>query len=147
MSSREHMGGPIATRRSVVGLEQGGRTDLTGRRLAVGREGERLAADELMRRGYAILAQNWYCQAGEVDLVASRDGVLTFFEVRTRRGREYGTPEESVTVAKRHRMTEVAQHYLMEGDLVDGDWRLGLVAVEMDPDCHIVRLEVYESLE
>ena len=115
-------------------------------RVRLGRRGEELAAAELARCGYEIVARNWRCQVGEVDVVARRDGVWYFFEVRTRRGREFGTPEESVTPAKQQRMVEVALTYLGEHDLDDVDWRVGLVAVEMDRTGRVLRVEVYDSV-
>jgi len=122
------------------------RAAVSDARVTLGRRGEELAVGELARCGYEIVARNWRCQAGEVDVVASRDGVWAFFEVRTRRGREFGTPEESVTPAKQQRMIDVALTYLSEHDLSDVDWRVGLVAVEMDQAGHLLRVEVYESI-
>lgn len=116
-------------------------------RVKLGRRGENLAAEELAHRGYEIIARNWHCQAGEVDIVARLDDVYYFFEVRTRRGREYGTPEESVTPAKRQRMIDVALTYLGEHEVTDPDWRIGFVAVEMDRRGQLARIEVYDSIE
>jgi putative endonuclease len=116
-------------------------------RVKLGRRGEDLATAELARRGYEIVARNWHCQIGEVDIVACRDSAWHFFEVRTRRGREYGRPEESVTSTKRQRMIDVALTYLGEHEMNDVDWRVGFVAVEMDRAGRLVRLEVYESIE
>ncbi len=119
---------------------------MRGRRVRLGRRGENMAANELERQGYAIVERNWRCQTGEVDLVAQQGGVWFFFEVRTRRGREFGTPEESVTQEKQERMGEVAETYLAEHDLVDVDWRLGLVAIELGPGGRLLRLDVYDNL-
>jgi putative endonuclease len=116
-------------------------------RVKLGRRGEALAAEELIRSGYQIVARNWHCQVGEVDIVARQGDVLHFFEVRTRRGRVYGSPEESVTAAKRQRMIDVALTYLGEHELTDVDWRIGFVAVEMDRRGQLLRLEVYDSIE
>ncbi len=118
-------------------------------RVRLGRRGEALAVAELTRRGYQVVERNWYCQVGEVDVVARRDEVWYFFEVRTRRGRNFGTPEESITEAKQQRMIEVALTYLGEHDLnpYDVDWRVGLVAVEMDRAGRLLRLELYENIE
>jgi putative endonuclease len=83
-----------------------------------------------------------------VDIVARRGEVWAFFEVRTRRGRAFGTPEESLTPAKQQRMIDVASTYLAEHDLNvnDVDWQVGLVAIEMDRTGHLLRVEVYESI-
>ena len=115
-------------------------------RVRLGRRGEELAVAELARCGYEVLFRNWRCQAGEVDIVVRRDGVWTFFEVRTRRGREFGTPEESLTEPKQRRMIDVASTYLAEHDMHDVDWRVGLVAVEMDREGRLMRVEVYDSI-
>jgi putative endonuclease len=119
---------------------------MTDARVKLGRRGEDLAVAELVRRGYGVVARNWHCRVGEVDVVARRHDVWHFFEVRTRRGREFGTPEESLTPAKQQRMIEVALTYLGEHDLNDVDWRVGLVAVEMDRGGRVERVEVYESI-
>jgi len=115
-------------------------------RVRLGRRGEELAVGELGRCGYRIVARNWRCQVGEVDVVALRSRAYHFFEVRTRRGREYGTPEESLTPAKQRRMIGVARTYLAAHDLYDVDWRLGFVAVEMDRAGRLLRIDVYDSI-
>lgn len=112
----------------------------------LGRRGETLAADELIQLGYTIVDRNWRHTTGEVDIVARRGDTWTFFEVRTRCGCEFGTPEESLTMAKQRRMVEVAQAYLSEHALDDVDWRVGLVAVALDHRGQKERIEVYESL-
>jgi putative endonuclease len=116
-------------------------------RVRLGQTGEDLAVAELGRCDFEIVARNWRCQAGEVDVVARRGEAYHFFEVRTRRGREFGTPEESLTPAKQRRMIDVARTYLAEHDVYDVDWRIGLVAVEMDRAGRLLRVEVYESIE
>ena len=101
-----------------------------------------------MRRGYEIVCRNWRCQIGEVDVAARRGDVWTFFEVRTRRGRDFGTPEESITTGKMARMADVAQMYLSAHGLNvhEIDWRIGVVAVEMDEAGYLLRIDVYENL-
>ncbi|MGC9334494.1 MAG: YraN family protein [Anaerolineae bacterium] len=117
-------------------------------RVKLGQQGEALAAEELAQRGYEVVDRNWHCQIGEVDIVARRDCVWAFFEVRTRRGRAFGTPEESVTSSKQRRMIDVARMYLSEHgiNVYEVDWRIGLVAVEMDEAGYLLRIDVYENL-
>ena len=105
-----------------------------------------MAVRELKRRDYEIVARNWRCSAGEADVVACRDDAWIFFEVRTRRGVSYGTPEESLTEDKWRRMLHVALAFLAENGLVDTDWRLGFVAVEMDRSGRLMRVEVYDTI-
>ena len=103
---------------------------MRGARKKLGQLGENLAAEHLERRGYVIRQRNYRCPVGEMDIVAENGDCLVFVEVRTRRGQEYGTPEESVTVAKQARLVEVAQTYLQEHDW-PGDWRIDVVAVKL----------------
>lgn len=121
---------------------------MSDKRVKLGRRGEALAVQELIRRGYEIVSRNWRCQIGEVDLVAVSGETWTFFEVRTRRGRDFGSPEESLTSAKVERMVAVARMYLAAHDknVHAVDWRIGLVAVEMDEAGCLLRIDVYENI-
>ena len=118
---------------------------MTDPRRAVGRRGEELAVAELTRRGYAIRHRNWRCPAGEIDVVADHEGWLVFVEVRARRGSELGTPEASITPAKRARLIQVAESYLTEAELGEADWRIDVVAVELAPGGRLLRIDVYEN--
>ena len=84
-------------------------------RRATGAAGEDLAAHYLERQGWVILARNWRCRAGEIDLVA-RDpgGAVVVCEVKARRGRGYGTPLEAITFAKARRLRELAAAWARE---------------------------------
>lgn len=119
---------------------------MANRRIKLGRRGEELAVRELTGRGYDVIERNWHCQAGEVDIVARQGEAWVFVEVRTRRGDAFGTPEESVTAAKQTRMVKVAQHYLVEHDLGNVDWRLDLVAVEIDRAGRPTRVDILENI-
>lgn len=115
---------------------------LTRRARWLGQRGEQLAVEYLQTQGYAILARNWRCPSGEIDIVASHNGVLVFVEVRTRRAARFGTPEESITARKQSRLIAAAYTYLQEAGLTEADWRIDLVAIEMAPDGAVRRLSV-----
>jgi putative endonuclease len=117
---------------------------MKGARKKLGQRGEGLAAAHLEERGYVVRERNWRCPVGEVDIVAEDGGCLVFVEVRTRRGRAYGTPEESVTPTKQAKLVEVAQTYLQEHDW-DGDWRIDVVAVEMTSGGRLLRVELIKN--
>src|SRR5947209_4231245 len=85
-----------------------------GARRQLGASGERVAANWLEARGYRILARNWRCPYGELDLIAEQNGEIIFVEVKTRRGATHGAPEEAITPAKRVRLIAAAQTYLAE---------------------------------
>ncbi|MGH2593727.1 MAG: YraN family protein [Anaerolineae bacterium] len=118
---------------------------MTNRRRTLGKLGESLAARELERRGYRIVERNWRCPIGEIDLVAEKDGALIFVEVRTRRGSERGTPQESITPAKQAKLIELAQTYCQQTTGDDRDWRIDVVAVEMSPRGEVLRIDVIEN--
>jgi putative endonuclease len=111
-------------------------------RQKLGRKGEELARQLLQEKGYRVLESNYRCAAGEMDIIARDGDYVAFVEVRTRRGQEFGTPEESVTPAKKARLIRVAQSYLQERDLENMDWRIDLVAIEMDERGQMLRLEI-----
>jgi putative endonuclease len=113
-------------------------------RRGLGRRGEDLAAQHLVARGYQIVVRNWRCEVGELDLVARDGDCLAFVEVRTRRGRALGTPEESVTPAKQARLIDLALAYVQAHDW-QGDWRIDVVAVEMDGRGRLLRVDHYEN--
>ena len=78
----------------------------------LGRCGEALACDRLTAGGLRIVARNWRCQTGEIDVVAEAPGLLVFCEVKTRRGDGYGSPAAAVTPAKQARLRGLAAAYL-----------------------------------
>ena len=97
----------------------------------LGAFGERVAAAHLEAKGYRIRARNFRCREGEIDIVAEDGDCLVFVEVRTRRGDAFGTPAESVTVAKERRLLTVARAYLQEHPDAPPDQRIDVVAVEL----------------
>ncbi len=78
-----------------------------------GAAAERLAEQHLCAAGLRVLARNYQCRLGEIDLVCSEGDVLVFVEVRQRRSERYGGAAGSITAAKRLRILSAARHYLM----------------------------------
>ena len=108
-----------------------GRQQPRSARARLGAWGEALATAYLRRQGYAILATNYRCPEGEMDIVAQEGDTLVFVEVRTRRSRMMGTPAESVTAAKRGRLITVAQRFIQEHPESSQEWRIDVIAIEM----------------
>ena len=81
---------------------------------ALGREGEQAAAEYLEKSGFRILARNWRCSEGEIDLVAVEPGggTIVICEVKTRSSTSFGSPEEAVTVTKQRRLRRLATRWL-----------------------------------
>jgi putative endonuclease len=78
---------------------------------ALGRFGEGLAAEHLAEQGLRVLARNWRCSVGEVDIVAADGDTLVICEVKTRRGVQFGHPLEAVTPTKHGRLLRLAVEY------------------------------------
>ncbi len=112
-------------------------------RQGLGKTGERLAAEELVRRGYRILQKNFRCSYGEIDLVAEDGCDLVFVEVKTRRGYAYGLPEEAVTARKRQKILEVASYYLDFHACAERSWRIDVVAVQMSASGRPEEIRIY----
>lgn len=114
----------------------------------IGNIGEKLARVHLEAKGYRIIASNYRCRWGEVDLVA-RDGLAwVFVEVRTRRSVGYGSPEESVTPRKAQRLTQTALHFLAETETASTEthWRIDLVAVNLGPGRRVLDINHLENV-
>ena len=114
-------------------------------RQRLGRLGEELARRRLESDGHAILESNYRTRSGEIDLISQKDGMLVFVEVRTRRGAAYGSPEESLTSRKRARMIACAQEYIEATQSESREWRIDVVAVELDVRGRLLRLDVLEN--
>jgi len=109
-------------------------------RRRLGQWGENVAALHLEDKGFQIITKNWRCQLGEIDIVALDGDEYAFVEVKTRRGQAMGLPEEGLTEKKAQKLIELSQRYLADHDL-DPDWRIDLVAVELDDHGRLIRCE------
>lgn len=96
----------------------------------LGARAEALAARYLEERGYRVVARNFRCPAGEADLIARDGDEWVVVEVRARRGRRLGTPEESLDRRKFARLAAVAAWFLARAGRPADPFRIDLVAVE-----------------
>jgi putative endonuclease len=107
----------------------------------LGRYGEEVAAAHLVAAGLTIVARNWRCREGELDIVAIDGDVLVMCEVKTRRGVGFGTPLDAVTPAKAARLRRLALRWL-------ADQRTGAVTAAAEEFAHYteVRFDVVSVL-
>ena len=101
-----------------------------------GAEAEREAEAFLKAKGFKILERNFRLRMGEIDLIARDADVVVFVEVRARSSNAFGTPQETVTMAKRRRIIRTAQAYVQRHAL-DAPMRFDVVARSHEGMLHI----------
>jgi putative endonuclease len=114
-------------------------------RKRTGSLGERIAREHLKKSGYRIIETNFRCREGEIDIIAQEGGYLVFVEVRTKRSADFGTPEESLTSAKREKLVELANIYLQRHQIEASLWRIDVVAVELGAGDKVSRVELFKN--
>jgi len=115
------------------------------KRRELGIRGENIARDFLERNGYDIIETNYRCPEGEIDIVARTGDTLVFVEVRTRRNRGFGTPEESITPVKMQRLNAVAAHYGQNRENLPLSQRIDVLAIQMEKSGRVSRIELIEN--
>jgi putative endonuclease len=97
----------------------------------LGRHGESLAKAHLEAAGYEILDENWTHGKAEIDLIAYKDKVIIFTEVKTRTGNGFGEPEDFVDTRKQKLLANAADEYIY---LMDhkGEVRFDIIAILFD---------------
>jgi putative endonuclease len=115
------------------------------KRRELGNTGEKLARDFLKKKGYKLREANYRCREGEIDIVAEKKGCLIFVEVRTKTGTGFGSPEESVTFAKKEKIIASALTYMSEHQNLPEFWRIDFVAVELNRNGKATRIELIEN--
>jgi putative endonuclease len=114
-------------------------------RQETGRLGEKIARDHLKKKGYRIQELNYRCREGEIDIICRKKNCLVFVEVRTKTGSDFGIPEESITFAKKGKLINTALTYLGKQKKPQELWRIDFIAVEMDNNGKVSRIEHIEN--
>jgi putative endonuclease len=109
--------------------------------LRLGAAGEDAAMRSYRERGFDVLARNWRCALGELDLVLVRGGLVVFCEVKTRRGDGFGGGYEAVTGRKRSKLRQLGEAFLQAHRLVPAAVRFDVASVRARPgrapDVHV----------
>jgi putative endonuclease len=102
---------------------------VTRKSQALGRDGEQLAAEWYLANGYDVLARNWRCRDGEIDLVLRKNRTIVFCEVKTRTTAAFGTPAEAITRQKRQKLRHLAAAWLEESPVRPRQIRFDVAAI------------------
>ena len=97
--------------------------------MSIGASGEIFASSYLCKKGYKIVAQNYRCRLGEIDIIARKENVLIFCEVKTRQDKKFGEPFEAVTVYKQSRLRRLAEHYLLRHPSNNSVFRFDVISI------------------
>ncbi len=95
---------------------------------ALGKKGEQLATDFLIKKGYHILERNYRYLKSEVDIIAQKENTLIAVEVKTRSTPEFGDPQDFVKPKQIQSLVKAVNHYVIEQDL-DVEVRFDIVAI------------------
>lgn len=99
-------------------------------RKKVGELGEQLSRKYLIDRGYRILVNNYRTKLGEIDIIAQKNDVVAFIEVKTRTSTVFGLPREAVNYRKQMTLHRLAQQYIQHKKLQDVNFRFDVMEVQ-----------------
>lgn len=113
----------------------------------IGRLGEQIASRFLARKGYRVIEKNYFTRWAEIDLIArAPNGTLAFVEVKTRSSDAFGTPEGAVGEEKIFKFGEAARQWAATHRSLGDQYRLDMVAVELDYATHHAKVRHYENI-
>lgn len=98
-----------------------------------GQTGESIAARYYLNQGYTLLTHNYHTRQGELDLVLQKGDLVVVCEVKTRTGKQFGTPAEAVDLPKQQRILLAAKQFLQEQGLLEHFIRFDVVEVTPHP--------------
>ncbi len=109
--------------------------------IELGKFGEQVAEQLLVKSGAVVLARNYRFEPGEIDLIIDHDSDLVAVEVKTRTDLDLETPEEAVSSWKLRRMAIGLATFASDNDMLERHWRLDVVAIDIDLDGRVTRCE------
>lgn len=115
----------------------------------VGKKGEEIAENYLRDRGYLIIDKNSSTKFGEIDLIAAKDGLLVFVEVKLKQTEDFGTPEEMIGKNKIAQVKRTAELYLLNNPQVLSSFekfQIDAVCVVTGLGGEIARINHYENI-
>lgn len=116
---------------------------------ALGKLGEDNASDYLVKNGFKIIEKNYSTKFGEIDLIAVKNNILRFIEVKLKKGEDFGTPEEMIDKNKLFQVTRMSQFYLMAKPDVAKKYdrySIDAICVVVNEDEELERIDVYENI-
>ena len=114
----------------------------------IGKYAEDVATEYLKTKGYKILFRNYRKPWGEIDVIASEDGVIVFAEVKANMSDYINfQPEIRANRDKMRKVVRTARTYLAQYDLNDSEWRLDVIAVTFDKDRGVAKIKHFKNID
>lgn len=105
----------------------------------LGKFGEGFACNYLRQHGYQILCRNFRCRMGEIDIIAEKNAVLCFVEVKTRASTRFGKPSEAVTWTKQKKIYRCAEYYMQVRGIIQNMPVLSFDVIEILKEGTVVK--------
>lgn len=115
-------------------------------KVRIGRYGENLAAQFLVRNGAKIIDRNFYTRFGEIDLIARSGDEILFVEVKTRTSNDFGYPEDAVDWRKIRHLIKAINIYMASKGLDNMFWRLDAISVEINAISKVAKIKWFKNL-
>lgn len=116
----------------------------------IGKLGETLARDYLVKKNYRLVATNFRTRFGEIDLVASKNNKLIFVEVKLKIGQRFGSPEEMINLAKLAKVKKMAQVFLQKHAKLKAQYprhQIDTICIVLNQDRSIFRINHWENID
>jgi putative endonuclease len=113
-------------------------------KIKLGKLGEQIAEKYLKNKGYKIIDKNFYARCGEIDIIAKKDKVIHFIEVKTRTNKSFGWPEEAVNEDKLEKIAETAELYLAKNE-INAEWQIDIVGIILGEKKEIVDIKYIKN--
>jgi putative endonuclease len=108
----------------------------------LGRKGEDLALDFLVKSGYKIISRNYKTKLGEIDIIAKENNAICFIEVKTRSSKRFGLGCDTVSSRKQRQSAKAALIFLKENNLLDKSARFDVVSIDASsntPEINLIK--------
>ena len=111
----------------------------------LGKLGEDIAYNHYVNMGYEILDRNFSIKRGEIDLIAKKDKIVVFVEVKSRRSNTFGAPRESVTIFKQNKIKFISNYYIIKNNLNNFLIRYDIAEVLLNNKYNNYRINILED--
>lgn len=120
---------------------------------SIGRFGEHIALEYLLKKGYRLVRQNYHVQGGELDLIMEKNGILCIVEVKLRTGKNFGNGGESLTYNKKQKLLRAIFSFMQDADVRNisvssraKPWQLDLIDIEYHRPSRTARVQHFPNI-